>query len=145
MQWVCMSLRQEQRKCSSAVLISYRRVRSNVKIMCSVTKRNASGMFVSKLDEASDRVEHTITSFSVKKIKTQSTSVRRGRWRRRRIGRVTRSATRRGIGVSPHLIQLAGGPPGPWSDPSGERPPLYRGWSWDDDWRVSGFPNQLLF
>jgi len=27
------------------------------------------------------------------------------------------------------VIQLAGRPPGPWPDPSGERPPLYRGWS----------------
>jgi len=92
-----MSLSREQRKCSSAVLKSYRRVRGNVMVMCTVTKRNVSGMFVGKSDEASDRVEDTITSFSVKKIKTQSTSVRRGRWRR--IRRVNRSATRRGIGV----------------------------------------------
>ena len=27
------------------------------------------------------------------------------------------------------LVQLAGRPPGPWPDPSGERLPLYRGWS----------------
>ena len=99
-----MSPSRKQRKCSSAVLNRFAGiVRGNVKIMCSVTKRTDSGMFVSKLGEASDRLEHTITSFSVKKIKTQSTSVRRGRWRRRRIGRVTRSATRRGIGVSPPL------------------------------------------